>query len=183
MELPDEIVGDFETVRQNLRTSKGGLGALALEFAIRKLKAGELISLNGKLVPASLNRQSGLTLEPPMSSPDHDNVMELRLPADQFRDVATAVLKDALERGGIAEAIRQAAMAALAMKGMLEKEHAAKYLGIEVRTLELWMKPVAEGGKGVPHLKIDKTVRFRIEALDAWSAKFEVNPVARRLAA
>jgi len=53
VELPDEIAGDFETVRKNLRTSKGGLGALAIEFAVRAVKAGELISLNGKLVPVS----------------------------------------------------------------------------------------------------------------------------------
>ena len=47
-----EITEDFGDCRgQNLRMSKGGLGALAIEFAIRGIKAGTLINVNGKLVP------------------------------------------------------------------------------------------------------------------------------------
>jgi hypothetical protein len=120
----------------------------------------------------SMNRQA-----------DAGRMLELRMPGEQFADIATEVLTAALDRGGVAEAIKQAAQATLALRGLLLKEQAATFLRIEVRTLELWMRPEAEGGKGVPHLKIDRTVRFRIEALEEWARKFEVNPVARRLAA
>lgn len=107
--------------------------------------------------------------------------MELRLPGEEFSDIATQVLTAALERGGITEAIKQAALAALAMRGLLNKEQAAAFLQIKVRTLETWMASEAEGGKGIPHLKMGEIVRFRIEALEEWTRKFEVNPVARRL--
>ena len=111
------------------------------------------------------------------------NMLELRMGGEQFTNIATEVLTAALERGGVAEAIKQAAEAALALRGFIEKDQAAAFLRIPVRTLELWMRPEGEGGKGVPHLKFGVMVRFRIEALEAWARKFEVNPVARKLVA
>lgn len=112
-----------------------------------------------------------------------DNVLPLHLPADQFSTIATKAMADALERGGVVEAIKEASLAALALRGYIDKEAAAKFLGVETRTLEAWMRPEAEGGKGLPHLKFDRAVRFRIEALEEWARKFEVNPLVKKFAA
>lgn len=51
VELPDEIAPDFRVLVHKLKTTKGGLGALAIRFVIPKLKNGELVSLNGEIVP------------------------------------------------------------------------------------------------------------------------------------
>ena len=48
----EELARDVQEIAEKLRSSKGGLGALALEFVIPRIKSGELASLNSKLVPA-----------------------------------------------------------------------------------------------------------------------------------
>lgn len=63
-------------------------------------------------------------------------------------------------------------------QGYMDKEEAAAYLGLEVRALENWMKPVAQGGRGLPHMRSGATVRFRRERIDAWYLSLEVNPPA-----
>lgn len=104
--------------------------------------------------------------------------MKFELDHDEFRAAAEAALARALEKGGIVEAIKDASMAALASKGLLDKEAAARYFGIEPRTLEIWIRPLGErGGKGVPHLKIGETVRFKLASLEAWAAQHELNRV------
>lgn len=51
--LPDEIAADFEQMAEKMRMSKGGLGALAIEFVVPKIKRGELVNMNGELIPKS----------------------------------------------------------------------------------------------------------------------------------
>ncbi len=104
--------------------------------------------------------------------------MELKLDPTEFRDVAESALQSALEKAGVVKAIQDAALANLAARGLLDKELAAKFLGIEPRTLEIWMRPLGDRcGRGVPHMKIGETVRFKIESLEAWAAQHEVNRV------
>lgn len=51
VEVPDDIVPDFDALVKKLGTTKGGLGALAVRFVIPALKRGELVQLNGEIVP------------------------------------------------------------------------------------------------------------------------------------
>lgn len=104
--------------------------------------------------------------------------MKLELGETEFREVAESVLARAIEKGGVVDAIREAAEAALAARGLLDKEQARRYLQIEERTLEIWMRPAGvKGGRGVPHMKIGEAVRFRLESLEAWALQHEINKV------
>ena len=108
--------------------------------------------------------------------------MEIKLHGEEFRDVAEKALNVAIERSGLVAAIREAAAARLALTGAIDKEQAAEYFGITVRTIEGWMKPVADGGLGLPHLKFGTAVRFKIASLESWSAQYEINRVLQRVA-
>ncbi len=97
--------------------------------------------------------------------------------------VAEAVLASALREAGIVAQIAAAMETALALRGLVNKAGAAKFLEIEERTLEIWMRPAGDrGGRGVPHYKIGEMVRFKIAALEAWVECYEVNKVLGRVA-
>jgi hypothetical protein len=104
--------------------------------------------------------------------------MELKLAPEELADAVAGAVERALREAGVAAAVRAAIDAELALRGLLTKEQGAKYLGIESRTLEIWMRPAGQnGGRGVPHLKIGETVRFKLASLEAWALQFEVNKV------
>ena len=44
----------------------------------------------------------------------------------------------------------------------LNKQQACNYLGISNNTLDSWIQ------KGLPSIKIEKTIRFHIDAIDRW---------------
>jgi hypothetical protein len=112
-----------------------------------------------------------------------DNSVQFRLPIQgSIEDLATRILRESLDRAGIAQAIADATVLELALHGNLDKEGAAKFLRIGVSTLEEWMLPVQEGGKGCPYLKIGTRVLFRIASLEAWQNTFEVNKVVPKAA-
>jgi hypothetical protein len=114
---------------------------------------------------------------------DPDNAIQFRLPIQgSMEDLVTRVLRESIDRAGIAQAIADATALELALHGNLDKEGAAKFLKIGVSTLEEWMLPVQEGGKGCPYYKIGAAVRFRIAPLEAWLNNFEVNRVLPRVA-
>jgi hypothetical protein len=114
--------------------------------------------------------------------PDPSNLLTLALPAEPFRDLAAEILGKAIEKGGVVEAIKTAAAADIASQGLIDKAAAAQFLGVEPRTLEVWMRPVAQGGKAVPHMKIGETVRFRIDQLREWADQYTVNRVLPKVA-
>ena len=69
-----------------------------------------------------------------------------------------------------------AAMAEDASQGYMDKAAAMKYVKLESeRALETWMKPVKDGGRGMPHMKIGETVRFSRARIDAWMLTLERN--------
>ena len=49
----EEVYKKTSKIAEKLRTSRGGLGELALEFALPKIESGELVFMNGKLLPAN----------------------------------------------------------------------------------------------------------------------------------
>lgn len=101
--------------------------------------------------------------------------MTFVLPPEDFRALAEPLLARV---AGLLAAQLAASATALAEEyasGYMDKDEAAKYLGIEVRALENWMKPLREGGRGLPHLKVGATVRFRRCRIDAWALTQEVN--------
>lgn len=101
--------------------------------------------------------------------------MNLSLEDEQFRAVAGPMLERAA--GLIAAQLARAAeaMAADREAGLMEKAAAMDYLAIKSeRTLEAWMKP-EPGGRGLPHVKIGETVRFRRSSIDRWLTGQEVN--------
>lgn len=100
-------------------------------------------------------------------------------------ELAERVLATALRESGILERIDAAKDAALAVRGLMKKPEAAKFLTLEERTLEIWMRPVGDrGGRGVPHIKIGDRVFFQLAALEAWLAQdqFQVNRVLSKVA-
>ncbi len=104
--------------------------------------------------------------------------MELKLATGELSDALAHGVAEALRGAGIVAAVNAAIEAELAARGLLTKEQAAKFLTIELRTLENWMRPAGDrGGRGVPHLKIGETVRFKLQSLEAWACQFEVNRV------
>lgn len=113
--------------------------------------------------------------------PESPAVMELRLPGGEFRETLRAALLDSIIEGRVVETIKAASEAAIALRGYVDKPQVAQYLGFGVRTIELWMKPETEGGLGMPHFKFGRAdqgrqeVRFRLEAVDAWARRFELN--------
>jgi hypothetical protein len=112
----------------------------------------------------------------PAAQDEPDNAIQFRLPIQgSIEDLATRILRESLERAGIAQAIADATVLQLALHGNLDKEGAARFLKIGVSTLEEWMLPLGEGGKGCPYLKVGTSVRFRIASLEAWLNNFEVN--------
>jgi hypothetical protein len=114
--------------------------------------------------------------KPERAAQGEDNSIQFKLPmATSIEDLATRILHESLARAGIAQAIADATVLELALHGNLDKEGAARFLKIGVSTLEEWMLPVQEGGKGCPYLKIGAAVRFRIASLEAWQNTFEVN--------
>jgi hypothetical protein len=48
----EELFEDVERIAGQLRSSKGGVGVLALQFVIPRIKSGEFAVLNGAIVPA-----------------------------------------------------------------------------------------------------------------------------------
>lgn len=101
--------------------------------------------------------------------------MRIELPPEDFRALAEPLLARV---AGVLAAQLAASATALAEEyaaGYMDKDEAAKYLGIEVRALENWMKPIREGGRALPHLKVGATVRFRRCRIDAWALDLEVN--------
>jgi hypothetical protein len=97
--------------------------------------------------------------------------------------LAEAVLSCALREAGIVGAIERAVQIQLAARGLLNKAGAAKFLEIEERTLEIWMRAAGDrGGRGVPHYKIGEAVRFKLAALEAWCAQYEINKVLPKVA-
>lgn len=59
--------------------------------------------------------------------------------------------------------------------GYMDKAGACAYLKIEERALEIWMKPVEKGGRGLPYFKFDGPVRFSRARIDAWALTLERN--------
>ena len=106
-------------------------------------------------------------------------VMTLHFPPE----LAERALTESLRAAGVAQAIAEAAEVRLALRGLLDKAAAAKFLKIEERTLEIWMRTAGDrGGRGVPHFKIGEAVRFTLPALEAWLAQYEVNKVLPKVA-
>lgn len=108
--------------------------------------------------------------------------MKLDLPPEEFRAVAEPLLRAVAGQLAQQLAATAAALAQDAAEGYMDKEQAARYLGLEwgengSRTLEGWMKPVSEGGRGLPHMKIGATVKFKRGRIDAWMLTLERNPV------
>jgi hypothetical protein len=103
--------------------------------------------------------------------------VEFRLPlVGGVERLAREVLAEALESAGVVAAIELAAESHLACRGLLTKDQMLRYLSIEsMRTLDMWMKPESDGGRGLPHLKIGETVRFRLSSVESWAEKYEVN--------
>jgi excisionase family DNA binding protein len=109
--------------------------------------------------------------------------LKVELPAEMSRELGAEILRAALEKAGVMEAILLAVQAQIALRGLIDKPEAARYLGISVPTLEVWLRKEGDrGGRGVPHLKIGETVRFKISSLDAWATQHEVNQVLPRAA-
>jgi hypothetical protein len=50
-EVPEDIAPDYDKIAEKLRTTKGGLGAIAARYLVPKLKSGELVYCNGEIVP------------------------------------------------------------------------------------------------------------------------------------
>jgi len=109
--------------------------------------------------------------------------MKVEIPSEEFSAVAGPLLTGAVNQLGARLAGAAADLAKGLADGYMDKEQAAAYLGIKERALENWMRPVAEGGRGVPHSKIGETVRFKRARIDAWMLSLEVNtpPVLRPL--
>ena len=105
--------------------------------------------------------------------------VQFRLPlSGGIEKLAHQVLSEALERSGVVRAIELSVEAHLSTRGLLTKDQMLRYLGIEsMRTLDTWMKPESEGGRGLPHLKIGETVRFRLTSIEEWEKKYEINRV------
>jgi hypothetical protein len=59
--------------------------------------------------------------------------------------------------------------------GLMDKAETARYLKIEERALENWMRPIEKGGRGIPYSKIGETVRFRRSRINAWLLTLERN--------
>lgn len=97
--------------------------------------------------------------------------------------LAESVLACALREAGIVAQIEAAVQTRLSETGLLDKVQAAKFLSIEMRTLEVWMRPGGDrGGRGVPHLKIGEAVRFKVASLEAWAGQYEINRLLPRVA-
>lgn len=104
--------------------------------------------------------------------------MNLQVPPEEFRAMAEPLLKGAAKQLGEQLAAAAESLAEEMRRGYMEKDEAAAYLGIKSRALEDWMRPVSEGGKGVPHFKFGRDVRFRRDQLDAWARAYQVNGVS-----
>jgi hypothetical protein len=109
--------------------------------------------------------------------------LAVEIPAEDL----CAAAKPMLERvaGEIALQLTKAAQAVAEDRrcGCMNKEEAGAYLGQKVRTIENWMRPVGEGGRGLPHIKIGETVLFKRSRIDAWLMTLERNtpPILRPL--
>lgn len=108
--------------------------------------------------------------------------MNLTLPESEL----AAVVRPLLDRvaGELAAQLLQlsAGMAQDRANGLMDKEEAARYLKIEVRALEDWMKPAhEERGRGLPYFKLRSTVRFSRARIDVWALTHEENVPAPSL--
>lgn len=104
----------------------------------------------------------------------------LDIPADELAAAVEPLLARAgAELAGRILAIAQS-VATDREQGLMDKAAAAKYLGIEVRALEDWMKAPHESprGRGLPHFKLGETVRFSRVRIDAWALCHERNTPA-----
>ena len=103
--------------------------------------------------------------------------MHLDLPPEDFRALAAPIIEKSA--GAIAVEMSKVAkaMAADAAEGWMTKEETMKFVRLESeRSLERWMKPVSDGGLGMPHFKIGGMVRFSRTRIEAWAiATAEVN--------
>jgi hypothetical protein len=107
--------------------------------------------------------------------------VQLEFPPEAIDEALRCVLKAALEGAGIVEELRRHSRDLLHAEGHLDKEDAALYLKIDVRTVDAWMDPKtapkdrAHQRRPLPYRKIGHIVRFTRQRLDEWSAHFEVN--------
>jgi hypothetical protein len=110
--------------------------------------------------------------------------MRVEIPPEELSAAVSAGVRNALQGAGIVDAVHAAIEAQLALRGLLDKAEAMKFLRIKSeRTLELWMKPAGDnGGRGLPYLKIGDSVRFKLASLEAWSVQYEVNKVLPKAA-
>lgn len=108
--------------------------------------------------------------------------MNLHVSPDELREAAEPVLSRVAGEIAAQLARTAEAMAEDRQSGLMDKPEAAHYLGIELRAMEDWMKPVTHPrGRGLPHYKFGETVRFSRRRIDAWALKHERNPVAATL--
>jgi len=61
-------------------------------------------------------------------------------------------------------------------EGWMDKAGAAKFLGVSLRSIEEWMLPRGtKRGRGLPYIKLGKSVRFRRSDIEAWGSGLLVN--------
>lgn len=104
--------------------------------------------------------------------------MNFEIPSEEMRSIAAPVLERASR--DLAEQLVAAAKAFAQEResGYMDKEAAAAYLGLKSqRALENWMRPLGEGGRGLPHFKFGETVRFSRARIDAWAISQEANRI------
>jgi hypothetical protein len=110
--------------------------------------------------------------------------LSVDIPAETFREVAEPLFTRIA--GALAAQLATVAetLAAERAQGYMDKAEAMLYVGLKSeRALEGWMKPLAEGGRGMPHMKIGETVKFKRSRIDAWMLTMEKNtpPLLRPL--
>ncbi|MES2572147.1 MAG: hypothetical protein V4710_19080 [Verrucomicrobiota bacterium] len=109
--------------------------------------------------------------------------MELKVLDGDFKELVAEAVAKVLRESGLIAAIKYAAELQLAQEGLMTKEQVGDWLGVDERCIELWMRPASEPrGRGLPHIKIGTTVRFRLEALKRWALQHEVNQVISKAA-
>jgi hypothetical protein len=111
--------------------------------------------------------------------------MKLELSPEELAATADPVLMRVAVTIATQLAKTAEAMATAAANGYMDKAAAMEYVGLKSeRALENWMRPVREGGRGMPHMKIGETVKFKRDRIDAWMLTLEKNaPVVVHLEA
>lgn len=57
---------------------------------------------------------------------------------------------------------------------LLSAEQAAEYLGVAVQTLSKWR---CTGEQNIPYIRVGRSIRYRLEALEQWLQDRTVAPV------